>query len=404
MIKGILIDFGGTIDSDGIHWFNAFREGYSVVQDMPEDVLRESYVYAERTLGRNQIITPDYSFCKTLQTKIVLQTQFLNSKGILFTKQDTVLDYCYNKVVKHISTVSKPVLERLRSRYPIVLVTNFYGNMHTVLREFGLDHLFKAVIESSVVGVRKPDPEIFRLGVVANIDLTNKFWVPIGTEENPFGGVFNLGHFRIYGTYHAEEYEVLSWNAYCYGVFGYITEDAKIITSTTAIQAAIIIGSVILGIAIIAGTVIFIIARKKKKKLQKHANNVSVDDVASEDEYVDEESGEVYDDEPQDDGEYEDDSYDGEGEEEWQDEGEYEESDEPVEDDEMTNEDYMEQIDEKAKELDNVETPEAPKAFDVAEFVKNLSNENKLQPKQDNATPKSTSPGVPKPPKPPKKP
>ena len=167
MIKGILIDFGGTIDSDGIHWFNAFSEGYSVVADIPQDVLREAYVYTERTLGRNQIIDPDYTFCKTLQTKIVLQTQYLNSKGILFTKQDTVLDYCYNKVVKHISTVSKPVLERLRSRYPIVLVTNFYGNMHTVLREFGLDHLFKAVIESSVVGVRKPDPEIFRLGVQA---------------------------------------------------------------------------------------------------------------------------------------------------------------------------------------------------------------------------------------------
>ena len=167
MIKGILIDFGGTIDSDGIHWFNAFSEGYSVVADIPQDVLREAYAYTERTLGRNQIIDTDYTFCKTLQTKIVLQTQYLNSKGILFTKQDTVLDYCYNKVVKHISTVSKPVLERLRSRYPIVLVTNFYGNMHTVLREFGLDHLFKAVIESSVVGVRKPDPEIFRLGVQA---------------------------------------------------------------------------------------------------------------------------------------------------------------------------------------------------------------------------------------------
>ena len=49
----------------------------------------------------------------------------------------------------------------------MVLVTNFYGNMHTVLAEFGLDHLFKDVIESSVVGVRKPDPEIFRLGVKA---------------------------------------------------------------------------------------------------------------------------------------------------------------------------------------------------------------------------------------------
>ena len=49
----------------------------------------------------------------------------------------------------------------------MVLVTNFYGNMHTVLKEFGLDHLFKDVVESSVVGVRKPDPEIFRLGVKA---------------------------------------------------------------------------------------------------------------------------------------------------------------------------------------------------------------------------------------------
>ena len=39
--------------------------------------------------------------------------------------------------------------------------------MHTVLEEFGLSHLFKDIIESSVVGVRKPDPEIFRLGVNA---------------------------------------------------------------------------------------------------------------------------------------------------------------------------------------------------------------------------------------------
>jgi putative hydrolase of the HAD superfamily len=167
MIKGLLIDFGGTIDSDGIHWFNAFQEGYAVAADIPQDMLREAYVYTERTLGRNQIITPDYTFCKTLQTKIVLQTQYLNSKGILFTKHDTVLDYCYNKVVKHISEISKPVLERLHSRYPMVLVTNFYGNMHTVLDEFGLSHLFRDVVESSVVGVRKPDPEIFRLGVAA---------------------------------------------------------------------------------------------------------------------------------------------------------------------------------------------------------------------------------------------
>lgn len=167
MIKGILIDFGGTIDSDGIHWLDAFSEAYALVADIPEPLLRDAYVHTERTLGANPIIAPDYSFCKTLQTKIALQTEYMQSKGLAFTKQDTVLDYCYNKVVRHIETVSKPVLEKLSRKYPMVLVTNFYGNMHTVLDEFGLNHLFKDVIESAVVGIRKPDPEIFRLGVHA---------------------------------------------------------------------------------------------------------------------------------------------------------------------------------------------------------------------------------------------
>lgn len=165
MIKGILIDFGGTIDSDGIHWFNAFSDAYAMVADVPRDILWDAYVHTERTLGRNSIIKPTDTFCKTLQTKIALQTEYLQSKGITILAQDTILDTCYNKVVKHISTVSKPALEKIQ--LPMVLVTNFYGNMHTVLAEFGLDHLFKDVIESSVVGVRKPDPEIFRLGVQA---------------------------------------------------------------------------------------------------------------------------------------------------------------------------------------------------------------------------------------------
>ena len=167
MIKGILIDFGGTIDSDGIHWFNAFSDAYAMVADVPKELLWDAYVHTERTLGRNPIIKPTDTFCKTLQTKIALQTEYLQSKGITITAQDTILDTCYNRVVKHISTVSKPVLEKLYAKYPMVLVTNFYGNMHSVLKEFGLDHLFKDVIESAVVGVRKPDPEIFRLGVAA---------------------------------------------------------------------------------------------------------------------------------------------------------------------------------------------------------------------------------------------
>ena len=49
----------------------------------------------------------------------------------------------------------------------MVLVSNFYGNINVVLQEFELDHLFDSVIESAVVGIRKPDYRIFKLGVEA---------------------------------------------------------------------------------------------------------------------------------------------------------------------------------------------------------------------------------------------
>lgn len=62
---------------------------------------------------------------------------------------------------------ARPTLDYLRERYPMVLVTNFYGNIEAVLADLGLTEYFPRIIESAVVGVRKPDPRIFGLGVEA---------------------------------------------------------------------------------------------------------------------------------------------------------------------------------------------------------------------------------------------
>ena len=48
-----------------------------------------------------------------------------------------------------------------------MLVSNFYGNIETVLEDFGVRKYFKAIIESAVMGIRKPDPRIFEHGVKA---------------------------------------------------------------------------------------------------------------------------------------------------------------------------------------------------------------------------------------------
>ena len=63
---------------------------------------------------------------------------------------------------------NKQVLEHLKQAgYPMVLVSNFYGNINQVLKDAGIDGYFSRVIESAVVGVRKPNPAIFALGVCA---------------------------------------------------------------------------------------------------------------------------------------------------------------------------------------------------------------------------------------------
>lgn len=174
MIRGYIFDYGGTLDTNGCHWGKMLWHAYQRQQiPVSEDAFREAYVYAERTLGRTPIIQSDYTFYKTLQTKIRIEMEHLCTVGAWDADEaafkagmQRVLDDLYAKV-KEITAHSKEVLETLHGKYPMVLVSNFYGNIHTVLSEFGLDSLFQDVIESAVVGIRKPNPKIFTLGVEA---------------------------------------------------------------------------------------------------------------------------------------------------------------------------------------------------------------------------------------------
>ena len=75
-------------------------------------------------------------------------------------------DSCYRYVLDVLER-TRPVVKALSERYKLVLVSNFYGNIQTILKDFGLFDFFADIIESSVVGVRKPDPAIYRLGVEA---------------------------------------------------------------------------------------------------------------------------------------------------------------------------------------------------------------------------------------------
>lgn len=191
-ISGVIFDYGGTLDTRGDHWSEVIYDGYcqcGIIIDRA--AYRDAYVYGERALAVNPIVTPDFHFVDILHAKLRLQLQFLAGRNLLATGKDDaekqatlgiclelgdeeiesiarrVAD-CISKTTNELLDENRCVLEQLRQKgLPMVLVSNFYGNIHTVLRDAGIEHYFKDIVESAVVGVRKPNPAIFALGVCA---------------------------------------------------------------------------------------------------------------------------------------------------------------------------------------------------------------------------------------------
>ena len=215
-IKGIIFDYGGTLDTRGDHWSEVLWQGYEhfgIGVDDDEEVepgvsihkqaFRDAYVYGERALAVNPIVTPDFHFEDILREKLILELNFLAGKKLLETGKDDsekqaklgnpgkdsdasseslflslsdseilqiAVDMARYINAKTLALLNenKQVLEHLKQKgYPMVLVSNFYGNINQVLKDAGIDGYFEDVIESAVVGVRKPNPAIFALGVCA---------------------------------------------------------------------------------------------------------------------------------------------------------------------------------------------------------------------------------------------
>lgn len=171
-IKGIIFDYGGTLDTAGDHWSEVIWTAYQQAGiAVKKDEFREAYVFAERELARTRHILPEHDFHDLLLIKMRLELQWLSENGLfppaqVEEKAKETAQLCYDAARKQVEA-SKQVLAELKKSYPMVLVSNFYGNVETVLKDFGLDSFFSKVIESAVVGVRKPDPKIFQLGVDA---------------------------------------------------------------------------------------------------------------------------------------------------------------------------------------------------------------------------------------------
>jgi putative hydrolase of the HAD superfamily len=170
MIKGILMDYGGTIDTNGIHWAEVIYDGYQKAGiKVPREAFREAYVYAERQLEKDtEEIKEHDTFLEVMQRKVHLELGYLVEHRFVPPtdrhKSAQLAEYYY-AYARSTATALQPTLAFLAQVAPIVLISNFYGNLAAVLHDFGLRPFFTNLVESARVGTRKPESKIFEIAM-----------------------------------------------------------------------------------------------------------------------------------------------------------------------------------------------------------------------------------------------
>ena len=162
-IKAVILDFGGTLSEGDLNWdsyHNAIqgiltREGYPVeMGDIKKAIRAALHGLAKvRDRGMERTFEEVYS-------------GFLGDLGV--PAGNELLEELHGAFRAHYETeylhCTEDVLRELSSRYKVALLSNTMSDHPRVLlEESGYDRYFTYILCSRDVGVRKPNPEAFRI-------------------------------------------------------------------------------------------------------------------------------------------------------------------------------------------------------------------------------------------------
>ena len=201
-IRAMLLDFGGTLDADGVHWSTLYarafaRAGLSLQREDLDRAFLQSEDEFEAAPGVEALDLDGHvawqvnRMLELLQgaghlsgqgveelTGIVQRSPQTPASGALaHPRRETahgplqgatdLLTDLATRPMRHTLAVSRDLLRQYAGRFSFALVSNFTPNLHVILEREGLAPLVDHVFCSSSVGLRKPDPRIFHLALDA---------------------------------------------------------------------------------------------------------------------------------------------------------------------------------------------------------------------------------------------
>lgn len=163
--KWLLMDFGGCLDSDGVHsrelFKNTFDQYNLLNQTHHNEDFQDAYTYSDRkVIGDSLVINSSLRemndiMCFYIAEKLEIENKLIVSN--VATKITQKQSYYLKR--------NKLILKQLKPYYQLGIISNFSGNLLTILRDFSLTSFFDFVLDSYHVGITKPDMAIFNMAL-----------------------------------------------------------------------------------------------------------------------------------------------------------------------------------------------------------------------------------------------
>ena len=156
-ICALLFDFGGTLDGNGIHWRD---RTYQFLQQVYPEIDRETFDRVDRTAIDRLIDSGEAPQLTLRETMDVIATGIYKSLGLDLDVKDRYVDFFCEGAKEHLDR-NRRWLATLRDRYRLGVISNNFGNTRGWCDEYNLLPLLDIVVDSTVVGVSKPEAGIF---------------------------------------------------------------------------------------------------------------------------------------------------------------------------------------------------------------------------------------------------
>lgn len=178
-IIALIFDFGGTLDGNGIHWL---ERTYQFIKTHYPEITRDEfdnadkaavtefafgYTVTEGTYQEGSMLPVGVkptdlkpSKCNFRETVDAIGAGIFKRLGLSDESKDDYVEW-FCKGAEENLTQNREWLQTIYGTYKLGVISNNFGNTAGWCDEFELTPLLDVIIDSTVLGISKPEPGIF---------------------------------------------------------------------------------------------------------------------------------------------------------------------------------------------------------------------------------------------------